>query len=216
MSRRNFINSTNFLYRAGDLILAPNASRNAINYSTSVQNRLISYKGPEKRTVAEDSSNVTEASEFNNSRRLSGGYVLEQHLAVPSTSIPTTSSSLTSQLSKLEASSRVMKLTPGVSIIKKPPPNLQRLPLSGGVNGSAKRKEMSPMEKGSTTASVSTPGGRVFQLSEPDFRKLQTLKRQKVLRNDRQGTSSPSGSGMRKCYKIIFLFCSFTIEYEKM
>ncbi|XP_011505221.1 PREDICTED: uncharacterized protein LOC105368027 isoform X2 [Ceratosolen solmsi marchali] len=195
-------------YRSGDLILAPNASRNAINYSTSVQNRLISYEGPEKpEELIIEAPTIMEHS---SSRRLSGGYILENRehrsssISASATSSSTSSfANVAAQLSKLDASSRPMKLTPGLSIIKKPPPNLQRLNLGsgsgglgvGGVNGSAKRKESLPVQKGGANASLTTPGGKVFQLTEPDFKRLQNLKRQKQM-NERQTTSSPnSGSG---------------------
>ncbi|XP_058795532.1 uncharacterized protein LOC131666693 isoform X2 [Phymastichus coffea] len=174
-------------YRAGDLILAPNASRNAINYSTSVQNRLISYEGPEKMEETMESHNTIE---LNNSRRLSGGYVLEQRSSAPSTSTSSSLLSVTSQLSKMEPSSRVMKLTPGVSIIKKPPPSLQRLNVGGGQNGSTKRKDAFPVQKGANVT-----GGKVFQLTEPDFKKLQNLKRQKQIMNERNSSSPNSSSG---------------------
>lgn len=184
-------------YRSGDLILAPNASRNAINYSTSVQNRLISYEGPEK--IDEPTIEPVNTIEYNNSRRLSGGYVLEREPRPSASSSITTSTfaNVTSQLSKLDASPRVMKLTPGVSIIKKPPPNLQRLNMSGGgLNGSAKRKESIPIQKGVTaTGTMTTTGGKVFQLSEPEFRRLQSLKKQKQLMNERHTSSPNSGSG---------------------
>lgn len=187
--------------RAGDLILAPDASRNAINYSTSVQNRLISFAGPEKKKkkVLEP----TNAIEYNNSNRLSGGYVLERDQQSSSTATSGASSSfanVTSQLSKLDNSStRVVKLTPGVSIIKKPPPNLQRLNMSGGgVNGgSSKRRESNPMQVTGGNTNDSATGGKVFQLTEPELKRLQTLKRQKTMMNERQATSSPnSGSGV--------------------
>jgi hypothetical protein len=201
-----------FNYRSGDLILAPNASRNAINYSTSVQNRLISYEGPEKpeELIVE----VPSVLEHSSSRRLSGGYILENrehHSSSASGSAMNSSNSsfanVAAQLSKLDASSRPMKLTPGLSIIKKPPPNLQRLNLgsggagSGGVNGNTKRKESLPGQKGGGNASLTTPGGKVFQLTEPDFKRLQSLKRQKQIMNERQTTASPnSGSGVQIDY----------------
>ncbi|XP_015587265.1 titin homolog isoform X2 [Cephus cinctus] len=176
-------------YRSGDLVLAPNASRNAINYSTSVQNRLISYEGPEKmdEPIMEPIS-----AEYSNSRRLSGGYVLERdRLSLPSTSslisagynLPGTSQSAKS------SPPRVLKLNPGVSIIKKPPPNLQRLsfPSTSATNGALRRKE-------GNKVSV-TSGGKVFQLSEPDFKRLQTLKRQKQLLNEKQSQNPGSSSG---------------------
>lgn len=124
-------------YRAGDLILAPNASRNAINYSTSVQNRLISYEGPEKM---DEPIMEPIATEYSNSRRLSGGYVLEKdRLSVPGTSLmsrPLTSGATSSHSAKIN-SPRMLKLSSGVSIIKKSP-NLQRLtiPSTSGSSGS--------------------------------------------------------------------------------
>lgn len=171
-------------YRSGDLILAPNASRNAINYSTSVQNRLISYEGPEK---VDEPIMEPIASEYHNSRRLSGGYVLERdRMSLPSTSaakIPSTQQPMKS------SPPRVLKLNPGVSIIKKPPPNLQRLNLpstSATANGNAKRKD---------GQKAITAGGKVFQLSEPDFKRLQSLKKQKQLLAEKQQSMSPSGGG---------------------
>lgn len=200
-------------YRAGDLILAPNASRNAINYSTSVQNRLISYEGPEKM---DEPIMEPIAAEYN-SRRLSGGYVLEKdRLSVPGTSSmskPATSGSgaMSSHSTKVN-SPRVLKLNSGVSIIKKPPPNLQRLSLSStsgssGVvgtttNGGVKRKD-------GQNVSSSYGGGssKVFQLSESDLKRMQTLnKRQKP--GDRQfgagtsnGSSSPTSGNIRSHYQ---------------
>ncbi|XP_076669824.1 enhanced adult sensory threshold isoform X2 [Andrena cerasifolii] len=174
-------------YRSGDLVLAPNASRNAINYSTSVQNRLISYEGPEKmdEPIMEPIS-----SEYHNSRRLSGGYVLERdRLSLPSTSTMKATPGVAQQPPKASPP-RVLKLNPGVSIIKKPPPNLQRLSLpstSATTNGNAKRKDQ--------RVPVSA-GGKVFQLSEPDFKRLQSLKKQKQLLAEKQQSMSPvSGSG---------------------
>lgn len=78
-------------YRSGDLVLAPNASRNAINYSTSVHNRLISYEGPEKmdEPIMEPMS-----VEYTNTRRLSGGFVVERDRVPPTNT--TTNSYLTS------------------------------------------------------------------------------------------------------------------------
>lgn len=184
-------------YRSGDLILAPNASRNAINYSTSVQNRLISYEGPEKmdEPIMEP---IGTSSEYNNPRRLSGGYVFEKERHPP---LPSTSSSIkpstSHSVSKMNMSpSRFFKLNTGVSIIKKPPPNLQRYSLPStssttGIGGSAKRKDSQKLS-GATFA-------KVFQVAEPDF-KLQTFKRQKLMLNERQssvlsnsGSSSSSG-----------------------
>ncbi|XP_072752235.1 uncharacterized protein East isoform X2 [Anoplolepis gracilipes] len=191
-------------YRAGDLILAPNASRNAINYSTSVQNRLISYEGPEKM---DEPIMEPIAAEYN-SRRLSGGYVMEKdRLSISGASSmtkPSTSSggSVMSSYSTTKVNSpRVLKLNSGVSIIKKPPPNLQRLSLpstssgGGGVgtsstNGGVKRKD-------GQSPSSAYGGNKVFQLSDPDLKRMQSLhKRQKL--SDRQfgaGTSNGSIGG---------------------
>ncbi|XP_050451555.1 uncharacterized protein LOC126851525 isoform X2 [Cataglyphis hispanica] len=203
-------------YRAGDLILAPNASRNAINYSTSVQNRLISYEGPEKM---DEPIMEPIAAEYN-SRRLSGGYLLEKdRLSMPGTSSmskPSTSGSGMMSLHSTKVNSpRVLKLNSGVSIIKKPPPNLQRLSLpstsgSGGIvgtaNGGVKRKD------GQNLSSAYSGGsGKVFQLSEPDLKRMQSLnKRQKP--SDRQfgagtnngsvgGSSSPTSGNIRSHYQ---------------
>ncbi|KAG7207169.1 hypothetical protein KM043_008858 [Ampulex compressa] len=172
-------------YRSGDLVLAPNASRNAINYSTSVQNRLISYEGPEKmdEPIMEPIS-----SEFSNSRRLSGGYVLErdrQH-SLPGTNAGKSSSTVPQGSSKCSPP-RVLKLNPGVSIIKKPPPNLQRLslPSTSTANGSVKRKDAQKVPVSS--------GGKVFQLSEPEYKRLQSLKRQKQMLGEKQ-SGSPNGA----------------------
>lgn len=172
-------------YRAGDLILAPNASRNAINYSTSVQNRLISYEGPEKmdEPIMEPIS-----SEFNNSRRLSGGYVLERdRLSLPTGSCTAKSPAI--QLTTKGSPPRVLKLNPGVSIIKKPPPSLQRLnlPSTSSANGNIKRKDNSKLPMSS--------GGKVFQLSEPDFKRLQHLKKQKQMLSEKQCVSPTGVSG---------------------
>lgn len=161
-------------YRSGDLVLAPNASRNAINYSTSVQNRLISYEGPEKM---DEPIMEPIASEYHNSRRLSGGYVLERDKhSLPSTSTPKQLSSASTTQSTKGSPPRVLKLNPGVSIIKKPPPNLQRLNLpstsANPTNGNVKRKESGQKLSASS-------GGKVFQLSEPEFKRLQSLKKQK-------------------------------------
>ncbi|XP_076169055.1 enhanced adult sensory threshold isoform X2 [Ptiloglossa arizonensis] len=175
-------------YRSGDLVLAPNASRNAINYSTSVQNRLISYEGPEKM---DEPIMEPIASEYHNSRRLSGGYVLERdRLLLPGTS--TTKSTVTGVQQPTKASpSRVLKLNPGVSIIKKPPPNLQRLNLpstsTATANGNVKRKDGQRVPVSS--------GGKVFQLSEPDFKRLQTLKKQKQLLTEKQSSIMSPGTG---------------------
>lgn len=177
-------------YRAGDLILAPNASRNAINYSTSVQNRLISYEGPEKMDEP-----ILEpiATEYSNPRRLSGGYVMEKdRLSLPGTSsmsrASTSSGVATSHLTKVNSS--VLKLNPGVSIIKKPPPNLQRLSLPSA--SGAKRKD-------GHSLSVYNNGGKVYQANESDLKRVQMFKRQKS--HDRQsgaGTSNGSSSQYQK------------------
>ncbi|XP_061938308.1 uncharacterized protein LOC107995791 isoform X1 [Apis cerana] len=174
-------------YRSGDLILAPNASRNAINYSTSVQNRLISYEGPEKM---DEPIMEPIASEYHNSRRLSGGYVLERDKpSLPTISTPKQLSSSNTAQSIKSSPPRILKLNPGVSIIKKPPPNLQRLNLpstSTTANGNMKRKD---------SQKLPTPvGGKVFQLSEPDFKRLQNLKKQKQqMITEKQLTNSNGG-----------------------
>ncbi|XP_011633351.1 uncharacterized protein LOC105424689 isoform X2 [Pogonomyrmex barbatus] len=210
-------------YRAGDLILAPNASRNAINYSTSVQNRLISYEGPEKM---DEPIMEPIATEYSNPRRLSGGYVLEKdRLSMPGTSLmsrqSTSSGNATSSSNSIKMNSqRMLKLNSGVSIIKKSPPNLQRLSLpstsssgggcgsgggGGGGNGNGsgsgsggsattangsgsavKRKD------GQASASIYGSGGKVFQLSETDIKRMQTFKRQKF--NDRPAAGTNNGS----------------------
>lgn len=175
-------------YRSGDLILAPNASRNAINYSTSVQNRLISYEGPEKMDEP-IMDPIGIPSEYTNSRRLSGGYMMEKDNRLPS--LPSTSSSIKSLHATTKVSSsppRMLKLNTGVSIIKKPPPNLQRfssLPSTSTANGGVKRKEA--QRPSSTVFS-----GKIFQYSEPDIKRLQTIKRQKQL-NERP-SGGPGGS----------------------
>ncbi|XP_032679886.1 uncharacterized protein LOC116848170 isoform X2 [Odontomachus brunneus] len=168
-------------YRSGDLILAPNASRNAINYSTSVQNRLISYEGPEKmdEPIMEP---IGVPSEYTNSRRLSGGYMMEKDNrlpSLPSTSSssmkPSTSSSLHPTAKASSSPPRMLKLNTGVSIIKKPPPNLQRfssLPSTSTANGGVKRKE-------AQRPSSAVLGGKMFHYSEADIKRLQTMKRQK-------------------------------------
>ncbi|CAL7941731.1 unnamed protein product [Xylocopa violacea] len=173
-------------YRSGDLVLAPNASRNAINYSTSVQNRLISYEGPEKM---DEPIMEPIASEYHNSRRLSGGYVLERDKhSLPSTSTPKLPSVSGTQPAK-GSPPRVLKLNPGVSIIKKPPPNLQRLnlPSSSASNANAKRKDGQKLP--------SSSGGKVFQLTEPDFKRLQNLKKQKQqMLTEKQSIGSSGGT----------------------
>lgn len=204
-------------YRAGDLILAPNASRNAINYSTSVQNRLISYEGPEKM---DEPIMEPIAAEYN-SRRLSGGYMLEKdRLSMPGTSSmskPSTSGSgvMSSHSTKMN-SPRVLKLNSGVSIIKKPPPNLQRLSLpstsgGGGIIGTATANGVKRKDGQSLSSAYSGGSGKVFQLSEPDLKRMQSLnKRQKP--SDRQfgagtnngsigGSSSPTSSNVRSHYQ---------------
>ncbi|KAL0114428.1 hypothetical protein PUN28_011584 [Cardiocondyla obscurior] len=160
-------------YRAGDLILAPNASRNAINYSTSVQNRLISYEGPEKM---DEPIMEPIATEYSNSRRLSGGYMLEKdRLSIPGTSLmsrPSTSggnSGASLSHSAKVNPPRMLKLTSGVSIIKKSPPNLQRLSLpstsgsgsgsgSGGGGGGGSNGSNSSGNSGGSGGSVSASG----------------------------------------------------------
>ncbi|XP_011867805.1 PREDICTED: uncharacterized protein LOC105561979 isoform X2 [Vollenhovia emeryi] len=219
-------------YRAGDLILAPNASRNAINYSTSVQNRLISYEGPEKM---DEPIMEPIATEYSNPRRLSGGYVLEKdRLALPSTSLmsrPSTSSGNASTSHSVKVNSpRMLKLNSGVSIIKKSPPSLQRLSLpstsgSGGDggngngnsnsgNGNGGNGNSSSNSSGTTAATATTngsggakrrdgqglssvyaSGGKVFQLSESDVKRMQPFKRQKLNDRPTAGTNNGSTSG---------------------
>ncbi|XP_043529231.1 uncharacterized protein LOC122538844 isoform X2 [Frieseomelitta varia] len=180
-------------YRSGDLVLAPNASRNAINYSTSVQNRLISYEGPEKM---DEPIMEPIASEYHNSRRLSGGYVLERDKhSLPSTSTPKQLSSTSGAQSAKGSPPRVLKLNPGVSIIKKPPPNLQRLNLpstsANSANGNARRKESGQKLPASS-------GGKVFQLSEPEFKRLQSLKKQKQqMLTEKQPAGSNCSAGVK-------------------
>ncbi|XP_024885261.1 uncharacterized protein LOC112463235 isoform X2 [Temnothorax curvispinosus] len=227
-------------YRAGDLILAPNASRNAINYSTSVQNRLISYEGPEKM---DEPIMEPIATEYSNPRRLSGGYVLEKdRLSVPGTSLISRlstngSGNASSSHSAKVNSPRMLKLNSGVSIIKKSPPSLQRLSLpstsgsgnnvSGNGNGngngsSSGNSSGSGSGSGSGGTAVTTnggggvkrrdgqvlsavygSGGKVFQLSESDMKRMQTYKRQKL--NDRPvaGTNngSPTSGSIRSQYQ---------------
>ncbi|XP_011068056.1 PREDICTED: uncharacterized protein LOC105154310 isoform X2 [Acromyrmex echinatior] len=208
-------------YRAGDLILAPNASRNAINYSTSVQNRLISYEGPEKM---DEPIMEPIATEYSNSRRLSGGYVLEKdRLSVPGTSLmsrPLTSGATSSHSAKIN-SPRMLKLSSGVSIIKKSPPNLQRLTIpstsgsgngsgDGGASGSGGSGSSNGNNNSSGTAAITNgggnvkrkdspslsavygSGGKVFQLCELDMKRMQTFKRQKF--NDKPVTGTNNGS----------------------
>ncbi|EZA57050.1 hypothetical protein X777_01656 [Ooceraea biroi] len=202
-------------YRAGDLILAPNASRNAINYSTSVQNRLISYEGPEKM---DEPIMEPIAAEYN-PRRLSGGYMLEKdRLSVPSTSsmsrLSTSGGGATSAAHSTKVNSpRMLKLNSGVSIIKKPPPNLQRLNLSLSSTGTGSAATATTNGGGSGVKRQSLPSSygsnKVFQLSEPDLKRMQALKRQKP--NDRQsapgtsngsaGSRSPPNSSYRSQYQ---------------
>lgn len=187
-------------YRSGDLILAPNASRNAINYSTSVQNRLISYEGPEKMDEP-IMDPIGVPLEYTNSRRLSGGYMLEKDNRLPSlpgassSMKPSTSSSASSlhhSTSKTNSSPpRMLKLNTGVSIIKKPPPNLQRfgsLPSTSTANGGAKRKDMPRL------SSVAF-GSKVFPYSESDMKRLQTMKRMQK-QYERASSGGPSGSAI--------------------
>ncbi|XP_018402851.1 PREDICTED: extracellular matrix-binding protein ebh-like [Cyphomyrmex costatus] len=192
-------------YRAGDLILAPNASRNAINYSTSVQNRLISYEGPEKM---DEPIMEPIATEYSNSRRLSGGYVLEKdRLSVPGTSLmsrPLTSGA-TSHSVKMN-SPRMLKLSSGVSIIKKSPPNLQRLSIpstSTNGGGSVKRKD------GQSLSSIYGSGGKIFQLCESDMKRMQTFKRQKF--NDKPATSTNNGSSTSGSFRSQYQKTQITI-----
>ncbi|XP_014476034.1 PREDICTED: uncharacterized protein LOC106745188 isoform X2 [Dinoponera quadriceps] len=172
-------------YRSGDLILAPNASRNAINYSTSVQNRLISYEGPEKmdEPIMEP---IGLPSEYTNSRRLSGGYMLEKDNRLPGTSASVKPSTSTKASS---SPPRMLKLNTGVSIIKKPPPNLQRfgsLPSTSTANGGVgKRKDAQ------RPSSSGVFGTKLFQYSEADMKRLQTMKRQQKQYNER---TTPGGS----------------------
>lgn len=160
------------LFRAGDLVLAPNASRNAINYSTSVQNRLISYEGPEK--VDEP---IMEPLPGYNPQRLN--YTPERRER-PST-IPS------------NAGQKVLSLNRSVSLIKKPPPNLQRLSLpstssASGASTSSSCNVHQSKRKVETAPSYSS--GKVFKMSEPEYKKLQSLKKQKSLLADRQARTS--------------------------
>lgn len=125
-------------YRAGDLVLAPKASHNALNYSTSVRNRLISYEGPEK---------------------------MDEPINEPVPEFPSPQRSFYER----PGPSKVIPLTSGVSIIKKPPPSLQRI----GAPSTSQKKSV-PKQPVSTM-----PGGQVFQMSEPEYKKFQTLKKQK-------------------------------------
>lgn len=210
-------------YRSGDLVLAPNASRNAINYSTSVQNRLISYEGPEKmdEPIMEPIS-----SEYNSSRRLSGGYVMERdRLSLPGTSTSLlavstpkttgttsstakTSATVTSVPVRLGSNAsatlispeeaarrRALKLTSGVSIIKKPPPSLQRLNLPSGRSSSNGGPSSANKPRKEPTKIPITSGGKVFQLSESEFRRLQNLKKQKQLLSEQQQKSPSPSAG---------------------
>ena len=225
--------------------MAPTASRNAINYSTSVQNRLISYEGPEKmedyggrltpelsklpplssggclieqpiynaapvstapvsiapvnsvRTSTSTANTVPVSSQFGSS--ISVSVAMRNNVgasaSVNSNSTPVKSSlssnyaNVTAQLSKLEGSQQVMKLTPGVSIIRKPPPSLQRLNPSNGAgsaNGATKKANKSKQN--------ATSGGKVIQLTENDFKRLQSLKKQKML-HERQITPNSHNAG---------------------
>ncbi|XP_017760868.1 PREDICTED: uncharacterized protein PF11_0213 isoform X2 [Eufriesea mexicana] len=190
-------------YRSGDLILAPNASRNAINYSTSVQNRLISYEGPEKM---DEPIMEPIASEYHNSRRLSGGYVLERDKhSLPNTSTPKQLPSTNTTQCIKGSPPRILKLNPGVSIIKKPPPNLQRLNLpstsTATANGNVKRKDGQKLPTSS--------GGKVFHLSEPDFKRLQNLKKQKQqMLTEKQSNGGSSNSSSPPTLKS-------TTQYQK-
>ncbi|XP_076756913.1 enhanced adult sensory threshold isoform X2 [Xylocopa sonorina] len=174
-------------YRSGDLVLAPNASRNAINYSTSVQNRLISYEGPEKM----DEPIMEPIGSDHNKHRVSDGYMREREKhSFPSTSTPKLPSVSGAQAAK-GSPPRVLKLNPGVSIIKKPPPNLQRLNLpsssASNANANVKRKDGQKF--------LSSSGGKVFQLTEPDFKRLQNLKKQKQqMLTDKQSSGSSCGT----------------------
>lgn len=198
-------------YRSGDLILAPNASRNAINYSTSVQNRLISYEGPEKmdEPIMEPIS-----IEYNNSRRLSGGYVVDRGERTPMagtsgsfvpgpahTSTPNTAQQQQQQQQqqyhqqqqqhKSSSQQCVLNLNSSVSIIKKPPPNLQRL----NVGGSSSSANGMKKKDGGQRASGLQSGGKVLQLTESEYKRLQGLKKQKMLGEIQSGSSSGGGGG---------------------
>ena len=83
---------------------------------------------------------------------------------------------------------RVLKLNPGVSIMKKPPPNLQRLslPSTSGTPAST------PKQKNSQKPPTSS-GGKVFQMSEPEYIRLQNLKRQKQLMGEKSPASFNNG-----------------------
>lgn len=91
-------------YRSGDLVLAPNASRNAINYSTSVHNRLISYEGPEK---VDEPIMEPVTIDYTNARRLSGGFVVERDRVPPTN---TTTSFLTTSTPNLPSTSQATKV----------------------------------------------------------------------------------------------------------
>ncbi|XP_051155387.1 myb-like protein X isoform X2 [Leptopilina boulardi] len=185
-------------YRSGDLVLAPNASRNAINYSTSVHNRLISYEGPEK---VDEPIMEPVTIDYTNARRLSGGFVVERDRVPPTN---TTTSFLTTSTPNLPSTSqtfktnspRTMKINPGVSIMKKPP-TLQRLsfPSTSGSGSSitpTKRKDpqKSPMQY---------RRGKVFEMSETEYKRLLNYKQQKQQtlseKNSRQLNNGPVGGG---------------------
>ncbi|XP_029176439.1 uncharacterized protein LOC114944613 isoform X2 [Nylanderia fulva] len=178
-------------YRAGDLILAPNASRNAINYSTSVQNRLISYEGPEKMDEPIMEPIATEY----NSRRLSGGFVMEKNRPPGPSSMsgrPTSGGAASLHSTKMN-SPRMLKLNSGVSIIKKPPPSLQRLSLpstSGGsgptTNGGVKRRDGQSLP--------SAYAGKVFQLSEQDMKRTQHSSSKRQSKSNERHFGAGSGS----------------------
>ncbi|CAB0044838.1 unnamed protein product [Trichogramma brassicae] len=117
------------------------------------------------------------------------------NITPPTSSITITPSNsianVTAQLSRMDSSPRVVKLTSGVSIIKKPPPSLQRLQMNNvtatAVNGSAKRKESHPVQKNTGQS------GKMMQLTEDDYMRYQTLKKQKISITS-AGKSSASGS----------------------
>ena len=87
----------------------------------------------------------------------------------------------------------MIKLNPGVSIVKKQPPNLQRLTFpstSGGSVSSQKRKDSlkPPMPS----------GGKVYQMTEPQLKRLQHLKQQKQMmvgKNSSSSNNGPSAAG---------------------
>ncbi|XP_043466232.1 serine-rich adhesin for platelets isoform X2 [Leptopilina heterotoma] len=186
-------------YRSGDLVLAPNASRNAINYSTSVHNRLISYEGPEK---VDEPIMEPVTIDYTNARRLSGGFVVERDRVPPTN---TTTSFLTTSTPNLPSTSqtfkttspRTMKINPGVSIMKKPP-TLQRLSFpstsGGGSITPPKRQDpqKSPMQQ--------QRRGKAFELSEmSEYKRLLKFKQQKQQtlseKNSRNISNGPAGIG---------------------